>query len=73
MDHYLKGIILAVFGSLLLLVNMYLVLRDYQWAHVHLKQKRMNYLSYNIAISFLSLVTIVGGIVYLFMVNTQLS
>lgn len=72
MNHYLNGILLIGFGAVLALTNAYLFFQDYKWQLVHSAKVKGHYLLPNFVVLFLSVLTIVGGIIYLFIVNNQL-
>ena len=73
MDHYLNGILLIIFGSVLVLINMCLFFQDHKWKLLQPSKGKAYYLLPNVVVLFLSIVTIVGGVIYLFIVNNQLA
>lgn len=73
MDHYLNGIVLIIFGAVLVFINMYLFFKDYKWKFVRSSKGKVYSLLPNFIVLFLSIITIVWGIIYLYIVNNQLA
>lgn len=73
MNYYLNGIVLIFFGATLILINAYFFFQDYKWKFLKSSIRKAYYLLPNIVVLFLSIVTVVEGVIYLFIVNNQLA
>lgn len=72
MTQYLSGILFIVLGLISTLANIYLFLQDYKFKLSNSSNIKSRYLLPNACCLLLSILLIVGGVIYIFMVNNQL-